>query len=171
MADQITVTGTVATTRRIRGEWGAVKLATDQYGDVRATGDIAHLSRGDEAQALGRWRETKYGREFQARAIMPTDLLPALAEIEAVTDRFQPRKPSRGAVLGLVIRLGSSAAATMKRNPFLPVVDLDREVKGWGYGSGRAVRGLGWHPGRRRGTRCGRRRSICGSSSVTAAWW
>ena len=110
MADQITITGTVATTRRIRGEWGAAKLATDQYGDVRATGDVAHLSRGDEVQALGRWRDTKYGREFQARAIMPTDLLPALAEIEAVTDRFQPRKPSRGAVLGLAIRLGSSAA-------------------------------------------------------------
>lgn len=134
MADQVTLTGRVLATRRIRGEWGALELATGAA-TVRATGDIAHLSKGDEVQALGRWHETRYGREFKARAVLPVSLMPALKEIEAVTDRFQPRKPSRGAVLGLVIRLGSSAAATMARNPFLPVVDPDREVKGWGYGS------------------------------------
>ena len=36
--------------------------------------------------------------------------------------------------LGLVIRFGKDAAATMARNPFLPVVDKDRKVKGWDYG-------------------------------------
>ena len=38
-------------------------------------------------------------------------------------------------MLGLPIKLGTEAAALMRENPFLPVVDPDREVKGWGYGS------------------------------------
>lgn len=134
MAEQIELRGTVRALKRIRGEWGAVELETAD-GAVRATGDIGHLSRGDEVSVLGRWRTTRYGREIQGRAIIQVKLLPALAEIEAVTDRFQPRRPSRGAVLGLVIRLGKTAARTMARNPFIPVVDKDREVKGWGYGS------------------------------------
>ena len=134
MTDHVQITGRVLTRRTIRGEWGACELETDR-GGVRCTGDIGHLSRGDRVTALGRWRETKWGREFAARAILPVALIPALEEIEAVTDRFQPRRPARGAVMGLVIRLGTDAAATMARNPFLPVVDPDREVKGWGYGS------------------------------------
>ena len=134
MPDQITLTGTVQSLRRIRGDWGAVELRTDS-GTTRCTGDVAHLSRGDAVQALGRWRETKWGREFAARAIMPTDLLPALAEIELVIDKLAKPRPARGAVLGLVITLGKQAAAVMAHNPFLPVVDPDREVKGWGYGS------------------------------------
>ena len=134
MPDQITLTGTVQSLRRIRGDWGACELRVDGK-SVRATGDVVRLSRGDAVQALGRWRETKWGSEFQARAIIPVVLLPALAEIEAVTDRFQPRRPARGAILGLVITLGKQAAKVMANNPFLPVVDPDREVSGWGYGS------------------------------------
>ena len=134
MPDQVTLTGTVQSLRRIRGDWGACELRVDGK-SVRATGDVVHLSRGDTVQALGRWRETKWGSEFQARAIMPVVLLPALAEIEAVTDRFEPRRPARGAILGLVIVLGKQAAKVMANNPFLPVVDPDREVSGWGYGS------------------------------------
>ena len=135
MSEQVTLAGRVATLRRLRGEWGAVKLATDLHGDVRCTGDMQHLSVGDDVQALGRWRETKWGREFTARAIMPLGLAEALRQIEAVTDRFEPRRPARGAVLELVIRLGRDAAKVMQRNPFLPVVDEARQVKGWGYGS------------------------------------
>ena len=134
MPDQVTLTGTVQSLRRIRGDWGACELRVDGK-SVRATGDVVHLSRGDAVQALGRWRETKWGSEFAARAIMPVTLLPALAEIEAVTDRFEPRRPARGAILGLVITLGKQAAAVMRANPFCPVVDPDREVSGWGYGS------------------------------------
>ena len=136
MPDQITITGTVT---RIVTRWktgrGVVEINNDLGGTVRAIGDVAHLSRGDKVQALGRTKTDKWGEQFQARAIMPVALLPALAEIEAVTDRFQPRKPARSAVLGLVIRLGKQAAAVMANNPFLPVVDPDREVSGWGYGS------------------------------------
>lgn len=137
MADQIEIRGTVHSFRRLRGEWGACEIATADRGTVRATGDIGHLSKGDEVQALGRMRTTKWSPdgELLARAILPVALLPALAEIEAVTDRFLPRRPSRGAVLGLVIVLGKSAAAIMRENPFLPVVDDERAVKGWGYGS------------------------------------
>ena len=86
---------------------------------------------------MGRWKTSRWGTEFSARAILPDELLPSLAEIEAVTDRFIPRKPARGAVLGLVIRLGKDAAATMARNPFLPVVSDEHAVRGWGYGSAR----------------------------------
>ena len=54
---------------------------------------------------------------------------------ESVIDRFAPPRPSRATVLvGLVIRFGKDAATTMARNPFLPVVDKNREVKGWDYG-------------------------------------
>ena len=137
MPDQVTLTGTV---QRIAVRWktgrGVVVIDTDHGDAVRATGDIAHLSRGDKVQALGRMKHTtRWGDEFAARAIMPTDLLPALAEIEQVIDRLAKPRPARGAVLGLVITLGKQAAAVMARNPFLPVVDPDREVKGWGYGS------------------------------------
>ena len=137
MADQVTLTGTV---QRIAVRWktgrGVVVIDTDHGDAVRATGDIAHLSRGDKVQALGRMKHTtRWGDEFAARAIMPTDLLPALAEIELVIDKLAKPRPARGAVLGLVIVLGKQAAAVMAHNPFLPVVDPDREVKGWGYGS------------------------------------
>ena len=137
MPEQITINGTV---QRIAVRWktgrGVVVIDTDHGDAVRATGDIAHLSRGDKVQALGRMKyTTRWGDEFAARAIMPVTLLPALAEIEAVTDRFEPRRPARGAVLGLVIMLGKQAAAVMRANPFCPVVDPDREVSGWGYGS------------------------------------
>ena len=137
MAEQVELRGTVLSTRRIRGEWGAAALDTGD-GEARATGDIGHLSRGDDVVAVGRWVASKWdrsGREFRARAVMPVALMPALRDIEAVTDRFQPRRPARGAVLGLAIKLGAEAAAVMRENPFLPVVDPEREVKGWGYGS------------------------------------
>ena len=134
MADQVTIAGRVLTLRCLSGEWGVAEVETDDT-IVRCTGDVAHLSVGDVVQALGRFKETRWGREFTARAILPDSLMDALAEIEAVTDRFQPRKPARGAVLGLVIRLGTDAAKTMKRNPFLPVVDEEHQAKGWGYGS------------------------------------
>ena len=88
---------------------------------------------------------------------MPTDLLPALAEIEQVIDKLVKPRPARGAVLGLVIVLGKQAAAVMAHNPFLPVVDPDREVKGLGLWQRSQVRRRGRHPGRRRGTRRGRR--------------
>ena len=134
MPDQVTIAGRVLTLRRLRGEWGAIELETEDA-TVRCTGDVAHLSVGDDVQALGRHKVTRWGPEFTARAILPTGLVDALAEIEAVTDRFVPRKPSRGAVLGLVIRLGTGAAEVMQRNPFLPVVSEEHEVRGWGYGS------------------------------------
>ena len=134
MADQVTIAGRVLTLRRLRGEWGAIELKTEDA-TVRCTGDVAHLSIGDDVQVLGRHKVTRWGPEFTARAILPTGLVDALGEIEAVTDRFVPRKPSRGAVLGLVIRLGTGAAEVMQRNPFMPVVDEDHAVKGWGYGS------------------------------------
>ena len=114
-------------------EWGVAELETDD-GSVRCTGDVAHLSRGDRVSALGRWRTTKWGQEFAAQAILPVVLIPPLREIQAVIDRFAPPRPSRATVLGLVIRFGKDAATTMARNPFLPVVDKNREVKGWDYG-------------------------------------
>ena len=126
------ISGCVLNLRRLRGEWGAVELETDA-GSVSCTGDVGHLSRGDQVSALGRWRTTKWGREFAAQAILPAVLIPALREIESVIDRFVPPRPSRAAVFGLVIRLGTDAAAVMARNPFLPVIDKDREVRGWGY--------------------------------------
>ena len=115
-----------------RREWGVAELETDA-GSVRCTGDVAHLSRGDQVSALGHWRTTKWGREFAAQAILPAVLIPALREIESVIDRFAPPRPSRDAVFGLVIRLGKDAAGVMARNPFLPVIDKDREVNGWDY--------------------------------------
>ena len=114
-------------------EWGVAELETDD-GSVRCTGDVAHLSRGEQVSALGRWRTTKWGQEFAAQAILPVVLIPPLRKIESVIDRFAPPRPSRAAVLGLVIRFGKDAATTMARNPFLPVVDKNREVKGWDYG-------------------------------------
>ena len=167
MTDQVTLTGTV---QRIAVRWktgrGVVVIDTDHGDAVRATGDIAHLSRGDKVQALGRMKHTtRWGDEFAARAIMPTDLLPALAEIEQVIDRLAKPRPARGAVLGLVIVLGKQAAAVMAHNPFLPVVDPDREVKGWGYGSRSEVCRRDWHTGRRRGTRRGRRAAPLAAAS------
>ena len=78
---------------------------------------MSHLSRGDDVVAVGRWVVSKWhrsGKEFRARAVMPVALMPALRDIEAVTDRFQPRRPARGAVLGLAIKLGAEAAAVMR---------------------------------------------------------
>ena len=111
--------------------WGVAELETDD-GSVRCTGDVAHLSRGDQVSALGRWRTTKWGREFVAQAILPAVLIPALREIKSVIDRFAPPRPSRDAVFGLVIRLGKAAAAVMKRDPFRSV-DPDHKVHGWDY--------------------------------------
>lgn len=135
MADQYEqIAGAVLTHRVIRGEWGIFEIETDDGGVTKCTGDIAHLSTGDRVTVLGRWRTTKWGTEFTARVALPVELLPTLQQIEAVVDRFD-RRPARGAVLGLVIRLGRDAAATMERDPFLPVVSAEHQVRGWGYGS------------------------------------
>ena len=111
MADQVTLTGTVQRIAVRSGKTGrgVVVIDTDHGDAVRATGDIAHLSRGDKVQALGRMKHTtRWGDEFAARAIMPTDLLPALAEIELVIDKLAKPRPARGAVLGLVITCSAS---------------------------------------------------------------
>ena len=113
-------------------EWGVAELETDD-GSVRCTGDVAHLSRGDQVSTLGHWRTTKWGQEFVAQAILPVVLIPALREIESVIDRFAPPRPSRAAVFGLVIRLGKAAADVMKRDPFRSV-DPDHKVRRWDYG-------------------------------------
>ena len=128
------ISGRVLNLKRLskRREWGVAELETDD-GSVRCTGDVAHLSRGDQVSALGHWRTTKWGQEFVAQAILPVVLIPALREIESVIDRFAPPRPSRAAVFGLVIRLGKAAADVMKRDPFRSV-DPDHKVSGWGYG-------------------------------------
>ena len=61
MAEQVELQGTVLSTRRIRGEWGAASLDTGD-GEARATGDIGHLSRGDDVVAVGRWVTSKWDR-------------------------------------------------------------------------------------------------------------
>ena len=101
-------------------------------GPVRCTGDIGHLSRGDRVSAIGHWRTTKWGREFAAQAILLAVLIQALREIDSVVDRFVSPRPSHSAVFGLVIRLGKDVAAVVALSPFLPVIDKERKVKGWG---------------------------------------
>ena len=125
------ISGRVLNLKPLRGEWGVAELETEA-GLVRCTSDIGHLSRGDQVAAVGHWRTTKWGREFAAQAILPAMLIQALQGIESVIDRFAPPRPSRAAVFRLVIRLGMDAPAIMARNPFLPVIDKEREVKGLG---------------------------------------
>ena len=126
------ISGRVLSIRPLRGEWGAVELETDA-GSVSCTGDVAHLSRGDQVSALGHWRTTKWGREFATQAILPAVLIPALREIESVIDRFKRSHPPRAAVFGLVIRLGKGAADVMKRDPFRSVDPARPDVRGWDY--------------------------------------
>ena len=138
MPDQVTLTGRVLATRRIRGEWGALELATGAA-TVRCTGDIAHLSKGDEVQALGRWVASKYDRIWTG--VQGARRAAARAAAGAGRDRGGDRSlPAAQAVTRRRARAGDPARQQRRgddeaHNPFLPVVDPDREVKGWGYGS------------------------------------